>query len=137
MANQLRGETELPGAPEGVVFSLSNDNIAFLQKQFGQKWFSQLPEMLDDAFMPWIDQMVQLGCKKDGKAAGLKVKDFDNVPIHELSKALLDGAYVAVTGRTFAEQLAWLQEQGEEALKKAAADRPPMALKDGSEISET
>lgn len=107
---RIRGDFPFPLAGEGVVLRFNNVDCAHLQEKFHENWFLDAPSKLNRSDIAFMKECWATGAKIDGKPARIPFEQLD-VPLAELSNALLDALYIAVMGRTFDKHLEYMDEQ--------------------------
>lgn len=104
---RMRGEIPFPEAGEGIVLRFRNPDCDLLQKKFGDSWFLDALPKCNRFDMEFLRECVKVGAKKDGKKAEI---DFDSldIPLSTISEHVIDALFLAMHGRTFNDQLTFL-----------------------------
>lgn len=112
---------QLPEAGEGVYLLLKNRDIRRLQNEVGTDWLLQCERACTFYHGDILDKMLKVMTWRDDKPLGFGLDDIgDDIVMEELSGRLLDAVTLAVHGRAFKEQVAYLLEK-----QKEGDENPP------------
>lgn len=131
--NSLR-RVQFPEAGEGVELYLANSGTRALFAKFGEEYFTVVEKGLLFGNFDVIETCLAfMPHDAEGKKVKVDIDDLDSLSLQDLQDRLLDTFCLSANGRTYREQVAWIQA---EALKQAsAAERPPTAPEDTSATS--
>lgn len=123
-AIKARGETPFSEAGDGVVLCFTNADLKRIQEnpKYGKHFMPTLTdEMMSGAIdIEILEDLAQIGAKKDRKPLKLGPEVFDRIIVADLAQKVLDGLYGAVHGKTFQEYIEATAKVFEEARERGA-----------------
>lgn len=117
---------QFPEAGEGAYLLLRNSGCRDLQNQIGLDWFMAIEKGLHFYNVDLIEKMLAVMVWKDDAKLKVSLDDLgEDVLMETVSSKLMDGFSLAIHGRTYKEQIAWIEVEQKRLMDEVAASENP------------